>query len=96
MLDVQEGRITWHPPTKINVRKRDNVQLRFLVESSQQQSVTYKWYCQEQNSDDLNVIAHGHFLNIQLNEDSLLLLGEATKPDGTIVRVYPRDRGVGW
>ena len=85
MLEVEEGSIIWTPPTKIFVEKGKNVQLRFLIGSAQQQNITYKWYCLEQSGDNMNVIAYGHFLNIQLNEDSLVLLGEATKPDGTIV-----------
>ena len=85
MLEVEEGSIVWAPPTEIFVKRGKNVQLRFLIGSSQPQSITYKWYCQEQNSDDMNVIAFGHFLDIQLNKDSLVLLGEAIKPDGTIV-----------
>lgn len=84
-VDVEEGRIRWAPQTKIFVKKGKNVQLRFLIDSLPQQSVSYKWYCRAPNNDDMNVISNGHFLNIQLTEDNLVLLGEATKPDGTIV-----------
>ena len=85
MLVVEEGSIIWAPPTKVFVKKGKNVQLRFLIGSSQQQSITYKWYCLGENTNDMNVISYGYFLNIKLNESSVLLLGEATKPDGTII-----------
>ena len=84
MTDIEEGRILWTPPTKVLVKKGNNVQLRFLIGTPQKESVSYKWYCENKIDEDWNVVGSSHFFTIQVQEEELMFLGEASQLDGII------------